>query len=600
MPSFFDRLRNLPSAMLSISAWRRFVQKYGTYCSILMLFALMFGFGWNQFGSGGCGKAPVGVTNPIAMKVNGISITQKQVAAAQSQALQQEESSAQATGEASVAQAYATAVGMLVTDTVVKQIAAKDSVTVAPSMIDTTINTERQQLGIKNDSDWQSYLSQRGITESQLRKSMASDPRMLVQALTDYYKSKTQVTLQDVNNQNVQVNLCEVFVPVGKFAFAPPTAPSLSDPQAKAKITGFYNKVKAGSSCRAIAGANPLQKGIIANNGVTGFQPEYPLSPSPLDPGTAFDNAVHATKVNDVTPVTPTTGILKGYAFAKVLGRKTVVPKGWNAAAAKQQLVSARANQQLEQDVQNATSTAKVEVMDVTLKPYYDMFQIAQVEHQMMQGGASNAPVPSAAQITAIQNQMAIDFAAALKAKPSDPVAAYMVAQDIQQNKLNAKGVTPQQRTAYLQQLVTLYNTVLNSTEDRDVRFALADTYRQQKDFANANSQYELIAKFMGQSPPNTPQLDQQYITYYQRLASAFSAIGKPDEAAEMQKQIAAIQKQIPADQARQAAIEKQQAAEQAAQQGGNQVSLPPGGSTTSTVVPPAPASKGKPASTKP
>ncbi len=110
MPSFFDRLRNLPSAMLSISAWRRFVQKYGTYCSILMLFALMFGFGWNQFGSGGCGKAPVGVTNPIAMKVNGISITQKQVAAAQSQALQQEESSAQATGEASVAQAYATAV----------------------------------------------------------------------------------------------------------------------------------------------------------------------------------------------------------------------------------------------------------------------------------------------------------------------------------------------------------------------------------------------------------------------------------------------------------------------------------------------------------
>ncbi len=598
MGSFFDRLRKLPSDMLSISAWRRFVQKYGTYCSVLMLIALMFGFGWNQFGSGGCGKVPQGPSNPVAMKVNGVPITQKQVTQAQSQALQQEEASTQASGEASVAQAYATAVGMLITNTVVKQLAQKYNVTVAPSMIDTTINQEKQQLGIKSDSDWQSYLSQRGLSDSELRKSMAKDPQLLAQGLLDYYKSKTQVSLQDVNNQNVQVNLCEVFVPVGRFNFAPPTSPSLTDAQAKAKITGYYNKVKGGSSCRTIAGANALQKGIIATNGITGFQPEYPVSPTPLDLGTAFDNAVHATQVNSVTAVTPTTGVLKGYAFAKVLGRKTVVPKGWNAATAKQELITARASQQLEQDVQNATSTAKVEVLDKTLKPYYDMFQISQVEHQMMQGGSQNSTVPSASQITAIQNQMALDFAAALKAKPTDPVAAYMVAQDIQQNKLNAKGVTPQQRASYLQQLVSLYNTVLNSTEDRDIRFALADAYRQQKDFANANSQYELIAKFMGQSPPNTPELDQQYITYYQRLASAFSAIGKPDEAAEMQKQITAIQKQIPADQARQAAIARQQAAQQGA--AGNQVMLPPGGSTTTNVVPPAAPGKASTGKAKP
>ncbi len=585
MGSFFDRLRNLPSSMLSISAWRRFVQKYGTYCSILMLFALMFGFGWNQFGSSGCGKVPPGVTNAIAMHVNGIAVTDSQVAAAQSQAMQQVESSGQSSGEASVAQAYSTAVGTLITDAVLKQIAAKNSVTVAPSMIDRTIDQEKKQLGIKSDSDWQSYLSQRGLSDSQLRKSMTTDPQMLVQALIDYYKSKTQVSLADVNNQNVQVNLCEIFVPSGKFPFAPPTAPSLTDAQAKAKITGYYNKVKAGANCSAIAAANVLQKQIIPNKGVTGFHPEYPATPNPLDLGTDFDNAVHAAPANGVTPVVPTTGFLKGYAFAKVLGRKTVVPKNWNAEAAKQQLITSRASQQLQNDVQSAVNAAHVEINDVTLKPYYDMFQIAEVEHQMMQQqqtGAASGPVPTAAQITAIQNQMAVDFAAALKAKPTDPVAAYMVAEDIQQNKLNAKGVTPQQRSTYLQELVTLYNTVLNSTEDRDVRFSLADVYRQQKDYANANAQYELIAKFMSQSAPNTPDVDQQFITYYQRLASAFSSIGKPDEAAAMQQQIAALKKQLPVDQARQAA------AAQAQSPTGQSVTLPPGGSSTTQVVPPA------------
>lgn len=484
----------------------------------------------------------------VALKVNGQPVTLQQVNQAESQAA----NNADATSEQSVAMARGQAMSTLIVTSILEQLAKKDHVTIAPMQINNAIAAEKAHLGVKTDADWNKFLGTAGITDAQLRTQLASDPKMLAQALQTYYESKQSVTDADVNNQNVQVNLDTIFIPYGKQAFNPSPAKSLTQAEAQSKIDAMYAAVKAGKNIAALAQANTLQASYTPKNGVTGFRPEYTTQPSPMGAlsfGAAFDTAVHSTKVGDLTPVVQSAGFYKGYVFAKVLARKTVLPKGWNAAKTKAEMISSQAGQQLSNVITTALQQAKIQVVDKDLQPYYDLFLLGELQQQQSQSMEGTGTAPSPTAMKAEQARMYADFATLLKKDPNDATAAYMVSQDIQQNKLTAPGVTPAQRTAYNQQLITLYNTVLESTEDRGIRFQLADLYKDEHDNKDALAQYQTIAKFMQQSPPGSPQIDQQYITYYQRLADDFTSLGDQKDAALMQKLVTQTRKQYAIDQ---------------------------------------------------
>ncbi len=535
--------------LFSIGAWRRFFEKFGTCCAAVMLTSLIIGFGWNQFGagrqsmSGGESSA-----TKVALKVNGQPVTVQQVNQAESQAA----NNADASSEQSVAMARGQAMSTLIVTSILEQLAKQDHVTVAAAQIDKAIADEKTQLGVKSDADWNKFLGTAGITNAQLRQQIASNPKMLALALQTYYESKQNISDTDVNNQNVQVNLDTVFIPYGKQAFNPSTVKTLTQAEAQSKINALYTEVKSGKNIAAIALANTLQASYTPKNGVTGFRPEYTTQPSPMGAlsfGPAFDSAVHSTKVGDLTPVVQSAGFYKGYIFAKVLARKTVLPKGWNATKTKAEMISSQAQQQLSDAVTSALQHARIQIVDKNLQPYYDLFLLGELQQQQSQSMEGTGTAPSPTAMKAEQAKMYADFATLLKNEPNNATAAYMVSQDIQQNKLTAAGVTPAQRAAYNQQLIKLYNIILESTEDRGIRFQLADLYKDEHDNKDALSQYQTIAKFMQQSPPGSPQIDQQYITYYQRLADDFTSLGDQKDAALMQKLVTQTRKQYAIDQ---------------------------------------------------
>ncbi len=546
------------NALFSITTWRIIFQKYGKFFAIFMALVLVIGFGFNQFGSAFHQNPQGNSQNKPALRVDGITVSLTSLQSQQSQALQQ-------TGVQSAAatvQANVQGLAASIENALVSKLAQLHHVVISPAAIDSTLDEQKKSLGIKNNSQWQSYLSQMGLSEADLRKQLATNPILLGQTLLTYYRDQVHLTDQDVENQNIQVQLAEIVIPYGANPFAPqlPHSRMLTQKQAQQKANALYQQVQAGKNIQALAKANKYQSGLTAPDGTTQFQPEYAATSSPfgaLGYGPAFDTAVQQAATGALTPVVQSSGFQKVYIFAKVLSRKTVTPKGWNLAQAKQQLIQEKASQAYQNDLQKMTQQASIQILDPNVQPYYDIYQASMAQNSMLQaetGQAASPSQPSQAQIKQMQTQAFADFAALLKRKPSDASAAFMVATDITQNKMKAPGITSAQIQAYNQQLIGLYKTVLDSVEDRSVRFQLADLYKQMHNNTEAVKQYETIEKYMAQSPPSTPQDDQQYITEYQRLASDLNSMGQTADVGRINGYIAQIKKQLPLDQAHAAA----------------------------------------------
>lgn len=581
--------------IFSLTNFRNLTKNTNWCCALFFAILLGFGFAWNQM----IGVGRVGGPNPtnsldaVAIKIDGVPITQieyERAIAAQGQAI--------APGLPTV-NAQATAIAQLVQATAIKELAKRRHVTVTSTDVDNAIDQMRIAAGQQkaSDSEWANYVEQNmGVSLAELRKQLAQSPNLLAQALLNYYKRQQHITENDAKNLYTQVNLLTVFVPVGNSPLAPAKSGQkpLTDTQAQKLINMLLAKAKAGADKKALAQSAPQARVMQ-----TGFRPEYTQTlgtPSPDSPfgilgyGSNFDAAVHNTSVNGFTPIVKTNGFLAGYIFAKVLARKTDLPKQFDARSLINSLQTQVAQKQFVAELTPLLNNARIQVVDPDKQPYVDAYLLQQMQQKQLMaqlGQPVSGPLPTKAQIDALQQKELADFQALLKHHPNDATAALMVAQDIEQNKLYAKGVTPAQQQAYRQQLIQLYQTALTNYEDRDIRFKLADLYVEQKDFADAKKQYELIAKFLSQQPPYNSATDQQYIGYYQRLANAFTALGLSDEARKMQQEIASIKQQLAKDQAKEAAAAKSQGPLQ------RNVTLPPG---TKTSVP----LSSKPAASKP
>jgi hypothetical protein len=570
--------------LVSISWWRTIFTRYGQWLFGLMAIVMVIGFGWNQFGGGrngnmGSSTAP----DKVILTVNGEPVTQAQFApyAGQIRGVKPGGPFASAQGQA---------LQGLIRATVIRQIAKKHNVHATAAEVDQDIDQMRASAGMKkaSDSDWENTVQQKtGMTLSELRDEIANSPGLLENALRQSAKTDAKVTDADVTNQNQEAKLDVVLIPYGASRFMPPPKGKipLTEPQAKAKAEELLGKAKAGGNLAALAKAESGDPSA-SKGGELEFRPEFKTTEGlgaafgALGYGKDFDDAVHKTAIGQFTPVVKAGGLSQGYVFAKVVQRRTNTPKDFNPKKALDDLKTAQAATKVNAEIETAVKTAKLDWKDPERKLYYDQNRIPMIQQEIYEAMLSGqtADKPSQDEIAKQQALVDAEWEEQLKRHPDDVNAILMVADAIKTRKRFGKGATPAQNDAYRDQLINLYTTALKTTEDRDLRFDLADLLAEKKDYAKAGEQYDQIAKLMAYDPPYDLRSMQSYQTYYQRLATDYTRIGKVDKAAQYQKEADDLKPKI----------DQQQAIERAQQQAQQQAQM-------QSAMPPATASPGQP-----
>lgn len=580
--------------LVSIAWWRSVFTRYGQGCAFLMLITLVIGFGWNQFGSRNQQSANPGAAaqEAVLMTVNGDPITQAQ--------FQSVAARANASAGMPFARVQGEALKNLVTAAVIQQIAKERNVHPLDVDVDRYIAAERQnaeQQGAlpkgSSDADWQNYVEQRhGMTLPEYREAISKEPQTLYAALLEDTKSKIQVTDSEVKNQNAQARLNVVLIPSvgGSSAMTPPGGKKpLPDAVARKKAEDLLVKAKAGADIVAMAKENSADFNA-SKGGDTGLLPEYksggPAGLGNFLLGKEFDEAVHKTDTGKFTDVIPVSGLLHGYAFAKMAERKIDTPKDYNPKKATEDLKEEKAKQQLLDLLQAKTKAANVVVKDPDKKVYYDYAKLQDMlspnQLDALQGNTGNLPTKEATD----KQQALVDseWEDLFKRHPDDATAASMVAANLEAKGKAAPGATDR--------LITLYNTILKTNEDQNLRFKLADLYKEKQQNDKANEQYQKIAKLMSYNPPFDAATMRTTQSTHQQLAAGYKSIGKTEDASKEEAAAAELTPKI-------AQANSQAAAQQKAAQGASMppMTLSPGQSATSgTTIPVPPAPKAPPA----
>ncbi|HEV2471107.1 MAG TPA: SurA N-terminal domain-containing protein, partial [Chthonomonadales bacterium] len=555
--------------LLSIAVWRRGFtkhgQKMGWGLAALFGLGLVGGFGLSQYSGGGNqGRAGERPSDVIAT-VNGQPITRRAY-----EALSRQQGS-QTPGN-SFASSQGQLLNSLVMQAIVQQEAAKRHVRASDADIDRTVAQQKQE-AIKSgalpkgasDADWDDWLQQnQGISESQFRDAVAKD--LLTPALLDSMKARQNVTDQDAKNQSAEVKLQLAMVPM--LAASPISTPQngpapLPEAAAKQKAESLLAQAKAGGDMAAIARANPADS-YGGPRGKPEFRPEYqaPGGQAPngvLGFGTDFDAAVHATPKGGFTGVYKTTGFQKGFVFAKVLDRRNNLPKNFDVKKTIDDIKQQKASQALQKLILADMNTAKVTWQDPSLRAYYDYAKFQQMEQQQIMaqfGQGDPATAPTAAQVAKQQAIGEGEIVALAKQDPNDATADLVAAQ-ILQRKMNDRATTAAQKSGLRDQLITMDENALRSTEDRNVRFELAGYYRDKKQYDKAYSQYNEIKNLLDADAPYDLSSLQQSKSDRERLEAGFRGIDKTADANEQAKQIALLTTQIAAAQKKQAAAQK-------------------------------------------
>lgn len=585
---------------LSIEWWRgmftRHGQKFGWFLVVLFGIPLVIGFGWSQYNGGGRSGANGGATEVIAL-VNGQPITRAEYAS-----LAGRENSTQP-GE-QFAQTQGQILNQLIEQAVIEQEAKRQGITASDADVDREIQQIRDRVLPKgaSDSDWSSYVEEtRGMSADEFRAMVAS--QLVGPALLQKYKSDQTVTDQDVKNSTAEVKLDVVLVPA--LAASPPMpnrpgAPSpLPDALAQKKADSLLAQAKGGGNIAAIARANSADF-TARQGGDTGWRPEYKSQMPGGSPmgvlgyGKDFDDAVHAVSTGSYTPVVKASGFQKGYVFAKVAARRNTPPKDFNAKSVQDQMRTERAEKQLSDLLQADVKKATIDFKNADMKAYYDYAKAQQTEQQKMMaqfGQGDAATAPTQAEVDKQQALADSEIAAMQKRNPDDATAAILDAENVKR-QMNAASTSPSEREKLRGQVIALYEDALKTTEDKNIRFELADLYRDEKKPDQADKQYAMVARLLNADQPYDLQTMQDDRSSAERLLAGFNSIDKPQEAAKEKKVIVDLSAQIDQQQKSAAAAQKASAA------AAPPLTVPPGGTITAgkTLTIPSPPNPSAPA----
>lgn len=550
--------------LLSISTWRNMFTRMGRGCgwALAAAFAipLVIGFSLSQYGGRG-GPNPTEAQNTPIATVNGDPIT----------AAQFNQMAAQMGGQGSepgigFAVTQGRVLNDLITSDVLMQEAQKRGLRVSEGDIDSTIAKARASLGKDiSDAQWEESVQQRfGMTASEFRTALSK--QLLIPALQKSIQDSIQVTDEDAKKQYDEIKYAIVVIPSANGPVPPGLKgpKPLPDAEAKKKAEDLLAKVKAGADIGQIARANSSDP-TASKGGSSDWRPEYrgfqgaPPEFGTLFMGKDFDEAIHKTAKGQLTDVVKVTGLGNGYAFAKVLDRRTNLPKDFDAKKEIENVKNQKMTEAFQKLITDLVKSAKIDISDPDKKAYYDLFKL--------QSAGSKEEFDKQ------QEAVQAEFEAMLKRHPDDDTAALIVAQNLEQKRFKAPTA---ERDQIRDRLIQLYEVVLRRTENRDIRFKLADLYREKKQDDKALEQYQKIARFLADAPPYDLTTMNAAEQVYKRLIVGFNSVNKPEEAKKAEAQVKELTVKIAAEQKKQA------------QQAPPPMTLPGGG--TGTVTLPAPS----------
>ncbi len=556
----------------SITWWRTVYQKGGRVfaigCAIVFALPLVLQAGFNMRNSSK-NPAEVALSGSLCT-VNGDAITQKDLATIPAESLG-------GTPGRTHASQFGGAIYSLVVHKIIEQKIKKLNIHATDIDIDRLVAKQREALvGAKaTDADWENYLSdRRHVTPAEFREQLTSQAD--VQAMLDRYKAEEKVTPDEVKAQNGEVQSAVVYIAAGPSPMNP-KAPPVSDADALKKANDLHAKAVAGADIKAIIsslGTDPSTKGAI--KAMTEWRPEYQKGgqETPFGVffyGPDFDKAMQKTAKGQVSDVVKSSGFQQGYVFGKVLDRRVNAPKDFDEKKAIVALQEQRAYKKLDAEIKAAVKAAKVEFPadQADKKAYYDYARLDVMQGELRNSfGAPTPDGPTQAEFKTLQEVIDADFEAALKKHPEDTTAALMVAASLQGKQFNAK---PEEQGAIRDRLIGLYESAFKSFEDTDLRFTLADLYRDKHDDKSTFGQYQKVAKLLNSDPPYDLQTRQKQLATRKRLASGLKGLPAatvPEAATlatEQDTKIADLNIRILQDQAKQAEEQKKQAALQKA-----------------------------------
>jgi hypothetical protein len=588
--------------LLSLSTWRNMYSRAGRGCGWII--AIVFGipmaltFGMNQFrqfsGHGGAGN------EDIVAKVNGEPISSSQFHTAL-QAVDRRDS-----GTAGEPQALAqgNVLIALVQRQEEKEIADQLKVHVSDAEIDQKLEEIKQKV-LSSNTDWNDFLAQRQLSESDFRDDLAID--LVPEALERYFENRVTITDAQAQAQYDEVKLDIVTIPAvnPNPVFGRPTTGALPDADASKRADNLLAKVKAGADIQAIARANSSDPSA-KSGGLLDWQPVNPQMRSQLAMyGKAFMDAVAATPKDQLTGVIKLGAFSPGYAFAKVVDRRQELPKDFNLRNEIRKLQAQKAGEMLQARVTELDAKARIEVTDPDIRAYYDLTRLRNAEHAAIyaQFGQGNVPgAMSPDDVTKLKATVDKEITDLYKRHPDDATNALLY-----KDVLREQGAANMQKPEMQDLIIKLDDTALRSTENRQLRFELADLYRQRHKIDLAKAQYKKLTDQLNyrlSSAPgaydlNTLREDRET---RQQLVARYRSIDMMPEAQKEEQAVAQLNKQIAVEEQKQADEQKKAAAgAEAARRVGGTLTMPaPGGAPAPIGSAPAPGGATAPAGAKP
>jgi hypothetical protein len=589
--------------------FRRHGQKFGWALAAVFGIPLVIGFGWSNYI--GRGPAPrETATNTVVATVNGDSISQSDYL----NALHMEQQGAGGSTQPGLqyAEVQSRAVNAVIGEAVLQQLANSRNAHPSDADIDAEVAKIRAsyaaQSGKKiSDADWDQFLDDRGMTSAEFRENVAK--RLVGQAVMKSYMADIKVSDAQAKQQNAEVRLTAVYIrSAGGMSFGQ-KKPPLPEPAAEKKAQDLYNQVKAGKDIAAVAKTDS-DDFSAKQGGDLGWRPEYKvvnpqMNSGALSFGKDFDKAVQATPVGGLTPVIKTGGFQHGFIFAKVISRRDNTPKDFDAKKVADQMRAQQAEELLSKTLDDKVKSAKIVWKDPEKQAFYDYGRLQKMDNAMMMaqfGQAREGPLPTKADADKLKAQVDAEFQGLLKDHSDDATIALLVANSLKSRPATTPAESDQNRA----KLISLYETVLKSSEDQQIRFDLASLYRQNKQFDKADKQYQQIERNLGYNPPYDATSDQQALDTRQQLFAGFQAIDKLDEANKEKEAIAKLQTQVVADKAKEKAAQDAANASRGVGAKGGQpainlggsasapLTIPGGGKTSATLTVPG-ASKATP-----
>ena len=600
---------------LSISWWRSISQKMGRSvgwgCMLIFGLPLVIGFGgwgWSQYANRGA-QSNSPAADGVLVTVNGDTITAQNFYRIQAQMKSVQPGPEYASEQGQI-------VNMLIQHKVLTQMAKAANVHPADADIDRTVAQQREQaLGTKaTQSDWDSFVYDHFQQSPEEYREQVADG-LIGKTLVDHAKSLEKVTPEEAKQQSGEVHLSVVIIPTPSSNTLMPTPPSpktLPDADAKAKADLLLTQVRAGSDFAKVAKDNSGDASA-ARGGDIDWSHEYEGGPLQAY-GKDFVEAVHKTAIGQITDVVKLSGLKSGYIFARVMDRRNTLPKDYDEKKVTDQLKEQRAGEKLGKELAANMKSAKIVFPkgQEDKKAYYDYYKYTEMEQQqlMAQFGQPGEETPTAAEVAAqktlADGEIEGIYQRHAKDGTNDGATAALLLAEALKSKLPTTPAAEQPQVR--EKLITYYETALKMTESSEMRFDLAKLYMEKKDLDSAEAQLKKIASMLASNPPFDLNSMQDAKRTHQQLYTSFHLLDtpiapRPTAAAAAQKEQDALQALEPRLKREQEKAAEEERKKKAAQPGATPgmppgLSLPGGGSMPEMPAPDSgtPTSGGAPA----